>query len=118
MPLSNNTYTTQQLVTNANLNNPVPGLSASDSFTIGVTKGGTTTNVPIDLSQVQGPLTLGNIVSYINSPAFRRRLLHPLPEDRDGRHRRPPTPPPPTGFRSFPAATRQISLSAASTPAL
>ena len=28
------TYKTQQLVTNANLNNPVPGLSASDSFTI------------------------------------------------------------------------------------
>ena len=28
------TYATKQLVTNANLNNPLPGLSASDSFTI------------------------------------------------------------------------------------
>ena len=65
--LRNLTYSTKQLVTNANLNNPLPGLSSSDSFTISVTKGGTTTNVPIDLSQVQGTLTLGNIVSYINS---------------------------------------------------
>ena len=67
VPLSNNSYNTQQLISNANINNPVPGLSASSSFTIGVTKGGTTSNVQIDLSQVQGPLTLGNIVSYINS---------------------------------------------------
>ena len=33
---------------------PLPGLSASDSFTIAVKKGGATTNVAIDLSQVQG----------------------------------------------------------------
>ena len=44
------TYATKQLVTNANLDNPLPGLSASDSFTIAVKKGGTTTNVAIDLS--------------------------------------------------------------------
>src|SRR6185437_4363367 len=61
------TYATQQLITNSNINNPVPGVSSSDSFTIGVKKGGVTTNVAIDLSQVSGPLTLGNIVSYINS---------------------------------------------------
>ena len=67
MPNASLTYNTQQLITNANINNPVPGLSASDSFTIAVQKGSTTTNVNIDLSQVQGPLTLGNIVSYINS---------------------------------------------------
>src|SRR6202012_5706810 len=54
-------------VTNSNINNPVSGVSASDSFTIAVKKGGTTTNVPIDLSQVPGTLTLGNIVSYVNS---------------------------------------------------
>jgi hypothetical protein len=65
--LANFTYSTQQLITNANINNPLAGVSASDSFTIAVKKGGVTTNVPIDLSQVQGPLTLGNIVSYVNS---------------------------------------------------
>src|SRR6185312_13352047 len=49
----------------ATINNPVPGLSASSNFTIAVKKGGVTTNLDIDLSQVQGSLTLGNIVSYI-----------------------------------------------------
>src|ERR1700761_7500467 len=58
---SNLTYSTKQLVTNANINNAVPGLSTSDSFTISIKKDGTTTAVPINLSQVQGPLTLGNI---------------------------------------------------------
>jgi hypothetical protein len=53
-------------VSNANVNNALPGLSASDSFTIGIKKGGVTTNVVIDLSQVPGTLSLGNIVSYIN----------------------------------------------------
>src|ERR1700743_664323 len=51
---SNLTYSTKQLVTNANINNAVPGVSSSDSFNIAVTKDGTTTNVPIDLSQVPG----------------------------------------------------------------
>src|ERR1700748_1283732 len=56
----------------------MPGVSATDSFTIAVKKGATTTNVPIDLSQVSGPLTLGNIVSYVNSQlsadGFKTRL--------------------------------------------
>ena len=65
--LGDDIYQTRQLVTNANLNNPVPGLSASNSFNIAVKKNGVTTNVNIDLSQVQGGLTLGNVVSYINS---------------------------------------------------
>jgi len=60
------TYATKQLVGNANVNNALPGLSASDSFTIGIKKGGVTTNVAIDLSQVPGTLSLGNVVSYIN----------------------------------------------------
>src|SRR5580698_2887434 len=40
VPISNLTYSTQQLVTNANLNNAVAGVSASDSFTIAVNKNG------------------------------------------------------------------------------
>jgi hypothetical protein len=67
VPNANLTYNTQQLITNSNINDPVPGLSAADSFTISIQKGSTTSNVNIDLSQVQGPLTLGNIVSYVNS---------------------------------------------------
>ncbi|HEY0107672.1 MAG TPA: hypothetical protein VGB91_16445 [Rhizomicrobium sp.] len=59
-------YQTRTLVNNANLGNALPGLSASDSFTIAIKKGGSTSNVAIDLSQVQGPLTLDNVVSYVN----------------------------------------------------
>jgi hypothetical protein len=66
IPFSDYTYQTRQLTTNANLNSPLSGVSASDSFTIAVKKGNTTTNVAIDLSQVTGGLTLGNIITYIN----------------------------------------------------
>ncbi|HEX4370438.1 MAG TPA: hypothetical protein VH019_03745 [Rhizomicrobium sp.] len=117
VPLSNNTYNTQQLVSNANLNNPVPGLSASSSFTIGVTKGGATTNVAIDLSQVQGPLTLGNIVIYINSQLsadgfstrFQKTETGGTPTDDSAAT---------YGLQIIPGANENIALSAASTPAL
>src|ERR1700761_6133530 len=51
---ANYTYYTKQLVTNSNLSAALPGVSASSNFNIAIKKGGTTTNVPIDLSQVQG----------------------------------------------------------------
>jgi len=44
----------------------MPGLSASDSFTITIKKGGVATDVAIDLSQVPGTLDLGNIITYVN----------------------------------------------------
>jgi hypothetical protein len=66
IPFSNFDYNTQNLTTNANLNNPLPGLSTSQSFDISVKKGGVSTDVPIDLSQVQGPLTLNNVIIYVN----------------------------------------------------
>ena len=66
VPFGSFDYQTKTLVNNANLGNALPGLSPSDSFTIAVKKGSTTTNVDIDLSQVQGPLTLDNVVSYVN----------------------------------------------------
>ena len=66
VPFGSFDYQTKTLVSNANLGNALPGVSASDSFTIAVKKGGATTNVAIDLSQIQGPLTLDNIVSYVN----------------------------------------------------
>jgi hypothetical protein len=45
---------------------PVAGVTASDSFTISITKGGTTTDVAIDLANVSGPLTIDNIDAYVN----------------------------------------------------
>ncbi|MDE2266564.1 MAG: hypothetical protein KGL29_11740 [Alphaproteobacteria bacterium] len=59
-------YAGGTIVNDANIANALPGVSASDSFTIGVTKGGTTTNVAINLSQVQGALSIDNIVNYVN----------------------------------------------------
>jgi hypothetical protein len=67
IPTPQFSVTGNTLVSDADLSNPLPGVSAGDSFTVGVTKGGTTTNVAIDLSQIQGPLTLGNIVNYTNA---------------------------------------------------
>ena len=59
-------YTGGTIVADANIANALPGVSAADSFTVAVAKGGTTTNLAIDLSQVQGTLSLDNIVNYVN----------------------------------------------------
>ena len=78
IPFAAFNYTGQTLVSDANLSSALPNISTSQSFNIAITKGGTTTNVPIDLSQVQGPLTLDNIISYVNqqlsSDGFKTRL--------------------------------------------
>jgi hypothetical protein len=66
VPFANFGYTGSTIVSDANIANALPGVSASDSFNIAVATGGTTTNVGIDLSQVQGPLTIDNIVTYVN----------------------------------------------------
>lgn len=67
VPLPPFTYQGGTVTADANITNPVPNVSASDSFTIAVKKGNATSNVNIDLSQVQGGLTLDNIVKYVNS---------------------------------------------------
>jgi hypothetical protein len=114
---SSYTYKTQTLVANAGINSPLSGLSASDSFTVAVKKGTTTTNVAIDLSQVSGPLTLGNIVSYVNSQlsagGFSTRFQKTqhggtVTSDATATY----------GLQITPGANETISLSAASTPAL
>jgi hypothetical protein len=66
VPFTTFGYTGGTVVSDANVANPLANVSASDSFNIAVSKGGATTNVAIDLSQVQGPLTIDNIVNYIN----------------------------------------------------
>jgi hypothetical protein len=111
------TYATKQLATKATINNPLPGLSASDSFTIAIKKGGTTSNVTIDLSQVTGGLSLGNVVSYINSQlvagGFSTRFQKvekgaTATSDKDATY----------GLQITPGGVEQVSLSAASTPSL
>lgn len=66
VPLPAYSLTGKTIVSDADLDDPLPGVSTNDSFTVGIAKGGTTTNVNIDLSQIQGPLTLDNIISYTN----------------------------------------------------
>jgi len=117
VPISNLTYSTQQLVTNADLNNAVSGVSASDSFTIGVTKNGVTTNVPIDLSQVQGTLSLPNIVNYVNSQlsadGFSTRI-----QTTEAGGTATSNSNATYGLQITPGGDEQVSLSADSTPAL
>ncbi len=65
-PLALFAYTGKTVVSNANVNSPLASVSSTQNFSIALKKAGVTTNVLIDLSKVQGGLTLGNIVSYIN----------------------------------------------------
>jgi hypothetical protein len=111
------TYKTQTLVANSGLNNALPGLSASDSFTIAVKKGATTTNVAIDLSQVSGPLTLGNIVSYVNSQLSADGFTTRFQKTQKGGTTTSDTTAT-YGLQITPGANETISLSAAATPAL
>ncbi|HTT98670.1 MAG TPA: hypothetical protein VMF58_11525 [Rhizomicrobium sp.] len=112
------TYDTRTLTSNDNLSNPLPGLSTSQSFTVSVKKGGTTTDVPIDLSKVSGPLTLDNVISYINqqlssdgfSSRFHRTITKGTIDDPDNAS---------YGMEVAPSGSETITLSAPSaTPAL
>ena len=114
---SSYTYQTKQLVTDANINNPMANLSASDSFTIAVKKGGTTTNVNIDLSQVQGGLTLSNVIGYINGQlsagGFTTRLQKTTQGDTATSTKNATY-----GIQVSPGANETLTFAAASTPAL
>jgi hypothetical protein len=114
---SDYSYATKQLVTNAQINSPMPGVSASDSFTIAIKKGGTTTNVPIDMSQVTGGLTLTNIVSYINSQlsaaGFSTRFQKTTQGDTTTTSKNATY-----GLQITPGGVEQVSLSASATPSL
>jgi hypothetical protein len=111
------TYKTRQLVGNSALNNPLSGLSASDSFTIAVKKGGVTTNVVIDLSQVSGGLTLGNVISYVNGQlsagGFTTRLQKTTQGETSTSAKNATY-----GLQVSPGTNETISFSAAGTPAL
>ncbi|HTQ14926.1 MAG TPA: hypothetical protein VMH86_13710 [Rhizomicrobium sp.] len=66
IPFASFGYQGGTVVSDANLSSPLPKLDPGESFDITVTKGGVATDVPIDLSQVQGGLTLDNVISYVN----------------------------------------------------
>jgi hypothetical protein len=117
IPFSDYTYQTKKFVTNSHIDDPLPGVSTSDSFTIGIKKGGVTTNVAIDFSQVQGPLTLTNIISYINgqlaangfSTRFQKTVTGDTPTSSANAT---------YGMQITPGGVEQVTLSAASTPSL
>jgi hypothetical protein len=114
---SNFTYATKQLTSNANLNSALPNISTSDSFTVGIKKGGVTTNVTMDMSQVQGPLTLGNIISYMNNQLSAAGFSTRFQKTQTGGT----TTSDATatyGLQITPGGTEQVSFSAASTPSL
>lgn len=116
--LGSYTYDTRTLASNDKLSSALPGLSTSQNFTISVKKGGVTTDVPIDLSRVQGTLSLDNVISYVNqqlsSAGFSSRLHRTItkgtiddPENAS------------YGMEVAPSGAETVSFSAAaSTPAL
>jgi hypothetical protein len=116
--LGSYTYDTRTLTSNDNLSNPLPGLSASQSFTVSVKKNGVNTDVPIDLSKVSGGLTLDNVISYVNqqlagagfSSRLHRTITNGTIDDPDDAS---------YGMEVAPAGSETVSLSAPdATPAL
>ena len=66
IPYAKLNYMSGPVVKSAGILDPVPGVSASDSFTVSITKAGVTTDVVIDLADVQGTLSLDNINAHVN----------------------------------------------------
>lgn len=59
-------YTTK-VIQNTLPSNPIPGLNGTEQFTISVTKGGVTTNIPIDLSVLgTSQPSLDDVINLIN----------------------------------------------------
>ncbi|HEU0163199.1 MAG TPA: hypothetical protein VFQ69_12440, partial [Rhizomicrobium sp.] len=110
-------YATRPLVTDAKKDEPMAGLSASDSFTISIKKGGVTSDVVVNMADVGGPLTLTNIVAHINSTladaGFTTRFQKTqqggtATSSKDAAY----------GLAIKPGGVEQVSLSAAATPSL
>lgn len=114
-------YTGSVVANSSNITSGISGLTKSDSFTIAMKKGGVTTNLNIDLSQISGDLTMGNIVTYVNqqlsaggfSTRFKKNLVSGSEDTTDGKKATAQY-----ALQIVPGGTEQISLSANSTPAL
>jgi hypothetical protein len=118
LALGGYTYGTRTLTSDDNLDSALPGLNASQSFTVSVKKGGVATDVPIDLSKVSGSLTLDNVISYVNqqlsaagfASRFHRTITKGSIDDPDNAS---------YGMEVAPSGTETLSLTAgASQPAL
>ncbi|MDR3526168.1 MAG: SBBP repeat-containing protein [Rhizomicrobium sp.] len=114
-------YTGSVVASGANVASALSGVSSSDSFNIAVKKGSTTTNVAIDLSKVQGDLSLGNIVQYVNQQlaagGFTTRFAKDLVSGNvDGTAAVAAKAQ--YAMQIVPGGTEQVSLSATSAPAL
>ena len=59
-------YSGKGVIPDKSVFTPVAGVSATDQFTVSITKAGVNTDVPINLANVSGPLTIDNIDSYVN----------------------------------------------------
>jgi len=112
-------YTGSIIASETTVSNPISGLSSSDSFNIAVTKGSATQNIQINLANVQGGLTMENVVAYVNqqlssagvATRFQKDLVSGTADTTD------------TSFGQYaikvvPGGIEQVSLSAASTPSL
>lgn len=115
-------YTGSVLVDGNNVNNPLAGLSKTDSFTISVKKGGVTQDVAIDLSKIEGDLTLGNLVSYVNQTLaaggyqtrFKKALVAGSIDATTTANKAKQQ----YALQIEPGGTEQVSLSASSAPSL
>jgi hypothetical protein len=122
VPTATFNYTGSVLTDGNNVANALSGLSSSDKFTISIKKGGVTNNVLIDLSQVQGDLNLGNIVTYVNqtlsaagySTRFKKTLVSGSVDAATTAAKANQQ----YALQIDPGGTEQVSLSAASTPSL
>ena len=61
---------------------PIAGLTATDTFTIDATTSSGTTSIAIDLSGVSGDLNLDNIVDYINTELVSNGITSSLSVER------------------------------------
>ena len=110
-------YATRPLVTDAKKDQPMAGITAADSFTITIKKGGVATDVAINMADVGGPLTLTNIVSHINNTLAEAGFATRFQKTQQGgtaTSSKDAT----YGLAIKPGGVEQVSLSAAATPSL
>ena len=54
-------------VATASRDDPLPGLNGDETFTVSITKSGTTTDIAVDLSQIQGTVSINAVVDLVNA---------------------------------------------------
>ncbi len=115
-------YTGSVLANGDTVSSALSGLSKSDSFTITIQKGGVSNDVNIDLSKVDGDLTLGNIVSYVNQTlagdGYSTRFQKVLTAGSIDAETPDAISDQQYAIEVDPGGTEEVSLSAASSPAL